>query len=137
VDNYLHEAAQANNPPSRSLYDPDGDGTRLASLGVHEHWNNAVEKKYSRNLGKSEGIELVMPALTVADGRVQNLTKGTKYNYIRHAVQEANEGDVIVASPGVYQETVSFNGKAMTVQSEDPTNSAVVAATVIQGATGP
>jgi 20S proteasome alpha/beta subunit len=24
-----------------------------------EHWNNAIEKKYSRNLGKQEGIELV------------------------------------------------------------------------------
>jgi hypothetical protein len=24
-----------------------------------EHWNNAMEKKYSRNLGKNYGIELV------------------------------------------------------------------------------
>ena len=32
---------------------------RLASLGVHEHWNNLQEKKYSRNLGVGEGIELV------------------------------------------------------------------------------
>jgi uncharacterized protein (DUF362 family) len=59
VDNYLHEAALAAKPPSGTVYDPDGDGTRLSSLGVHEHWNNAAEKKYSRNLGKSEGIELV------------------------------------------------------------------------------
>ena len=28
-------------------------------MGVHEHWNNATDKKYSRNLGKGEGIELV------------------------------------------------------------------------------
>ena len=59
VDNYLHEAALAGNPPSGTVYDPDGAGARLSSLGVHEHWNNATEKKYSRNLGKSEGIELV------------------------------------------------------------------------------
>jgi len=59
VDNYLHEAALAGNPPSGTVYDPDGGGARLSSLGVHEHWNNAEEKKYSRNLGKSEGIELV------------------------------------------------------------------------------
>jgi hypothetical protein len=32
---------------------------RLSSLGVHEHWNNAQEKKYSRNLGQGQGIELV------------------------------------------------------------------------------
>jgi hypothetical protein len=31
----------------------------LKSLGVHEHWNSAIEKKYSRNLGTGNGIELV------------------------------------------------------------------------------
>jgi hypothetical protein len=59
ADNYLHEAALANNPPSGTLYDPNGTGKPLASLGVHEHWNNPKEKKYSRNLGKKDGIELV------------------------------------------------------------------------------
>jgi hypothetical protein len=133
VDNYLHEAAQADNPPSRVGYDPDGDGTRLASLGVHEHWNNPTDRKYSRNLGSGTGIELVVPPLTVAEGPVENTTKGTRYNYMRHAVQEATDGDVIVAAPGTYRETVSFQGKALTIRSQDPFDPAVVAATVIQG----
>jgi uncharacterized protein (DUF362 family) len=61
VDDYLHEAALASNPPSGTFYDPDHAQPvkRLASLGVHEHWNNAKEKKYSRNLGLGKGIELV------------------------------------------------------------------------------
>jgi hypothetical protein len=61
ADDYLHEAALADHPPSGTFYDPDHatGSTRLASLGVHEHWNNAQEKQYSRNLGKGEGIELV------------------------------------------------------------------------------
>ncbi|MBN1999970.1 DUF362 domain-containing protein [candidate division KSB1 bacterium] len=59
VDNYLHEAALANNPPSGTKYDPEQDGSTLTSLGVHEHWNNAQEKMYSRNLGTGNGIELV------------------------------------------------------------------------------
>jgi hypothetical protein len=58
-DNYLHEAAMANKPPSGTAYDPQGDGTTLESLGVHEHWNNAKDRKYSRNLGTGNGIELV------------------------------------------------------------------------------
>jgi hypothetical protein len=58
-DNYLHEAALAENPPSGTIYDPQGDGTKLASLGVHEHWNNPKDKQYSRNLGTGDGIELV------------------------------------------------------------------------------
>jgi hypothetical protein len=59
VDNYLHEAAQADHPPSGIVYDPNGAGKPLASLGVHEHWNNPKDRKYSRNLGKKDGIELV------------------------------------------------------------------------------
>lgn len=59
VDNYLHEAAQAGSPPSGAFYDPGSTGSSLASLGVHEHWNNATNRLYSRNLGRSEGIELI------------------------------------------------------------------------------
>ncbi len=59
VDNYLHEAALADRPPSGTVYDPENDGTPLESLGVHEHWNNAIDRQYSRNLGTGEGIELI------------------------------------------------------------------------------
>ena len=60
VDNYLHEMAVAHQPPSKTVYDPAKSGKALASMGVHEHWNNATDKKYSRNLGsKGTGIELV------------------------------------------------------------------------------
>jgi hypothetical protein len=62
ADRHLHEAALANDPPSGTVYKPDG--VRLQSLGVHEHWNNATDKKYSRNLGIGKGIELV----TIAAG---------------------------------------------------------------------
>ena len=59
TDDYLHEAAEANNPPSTTFYDPEKDGTRVQSLGVHEHWNNPTDKQYSRNLGTGDGIELL------------------------------------------------------------------------------
>jgi hypothetical protein len=55
VDNYLHESALAHAPPSGVKYAPAG--TQLESLGTHEHWN--ADKKYSRNLGTGDGIELV------------------------------------------------------------------------------
>lgn len=59
VENYLHEAAQVSNPPSGTRYE-DGLGHPVAEpLGVHEHWNNARDKQYGRNLGKKEGIELI------------------------------------------------------------------------------
>ncbi|HKK41786.1 MAG TPA: DUF362 domain-containing protein, partial [Bacteroidales bacterium] len=58
-DQYLFEAAQAGNPPSGTRYDPERTNTSVSSLGVMEHWNNKEEKKYSRNMGKDNGIELV------------------------------------------------------------------------------
>ena len=62
AEDYLHEAALADAPPSGTFYDPghEGDVTPLNSLGVHEHWNNPIDKQYSRNLGAPEGIELIL-----------------------------------------------------------------------------
>ncbi|MCM1083920.1 MAG: DUF362 domain-containing protein [Clostridium sp.] len=57
-ENYLHEAGLVGAAPSGIVYD-NGNGIPLTNLGVHEHWNNSTEKKYSRNLGKEEGIELI------------------------------------------------------------------------------
>lgn len=59
TDDFLHQAADETQWPSGITYDPEGDGTKLNSLGVHEHWNNANDMEYSQNLGSGEGIELV------------------------------------------------------------------------------
>ena len=64
AEDYLHEEALADAPPSGTFYDPEKSGLRLTSLGVHEHWNNAIDRKYSRNLGQTNGIELVYTKLT-------------------------------------------------------------------------
>jgi Uncharacterized conserved protein len=55
-DNFLHEAAAGTNKEF-GPYKPNGK--LIGSLGVHEHWNNAKDKQYSRNLHSSgKGIEL-------------------------------------------------------------------------------
>ena len=69
AEDYLHEAALANNPPSGTFYDPDKDGQRMSSLGVHEHWDDVAHKRYSRNLGTGNGIELVR--LTYDSGAIR------------------------------------------------------------------
>jgi hypothetical protein len=66
-DQYLFEAAMAGNPPSAAKYDPQRDNTPVASLGVMEHWNNATDKQYSRNLGKKVGIELIKRSISSKD----------------------------------------------------------------------
>jgi hypothetical protein len=59
VDDFLHQAASSENWPTGLIYDPEKDGSPLpVSMGTHEHWNNAIDKQYSRNLGGTSGIEL-------------------------------------------------------------------------------
>lgn len=75
VENYIHEAASAGQPPSGHFYDPENDGTRLSSLGVHEHWNNATNKQYSKNLGIGDGIELVHNNFSTSATGVKSIEK--------------------------------------------------------------
>jgi len=55
----LHQASDTTLWPAGIKYDPNNTGIHLKSLGTHEHWNNATEMKYSRNLGLNTGIELM------------------------------------------------------------------------------
>lgn len=59
TDDYLHQAADTTNWPAGIRYDPENDGTVLASLGTHEHWDDSLHRQYSGNLGTGQGIELV------------------------------------------------------------------------------
>ena len=59
IADYLLQCASADYWPDSIYYDPEADGNVLESLGVFEHWNNAYDKKYSRNLGTGNGIELI------------------------------------------------------------------------------
>lgn len=59
VNDYMKQAADPDEWPEGIIYDPEGDGSPITSLGVYEHWNNATDMQYSRNLGTGNGIELV------------------------------------------------------------------------------
>lgn len=50
---------------------------------------------------------------------------------IQIAIQVAQPFDTIIVAPGTYFEAISFSGKVIVVQSEDPTNPNVVADTII------
>jgi hypothetical protein len=65
VDDYLYQAADPKNWPAGITYDPNNDGVPLKSLGTEEHWNNAIDKQYSRNLSPDgKGIELYTGKIT-------------------------------------------------------------------------
>ncbi len=54
-------------------------------------------------------------------------------NPLQAQIDAAADGDVIVVEPGVYEGSLFFKGKNITLTSTDPTDSAVVDATVLQG----
>lgn len=79
VDDYLHQAADNTNWPDGLVYNPDGKGN-LKSLGVHEHWNDAVNKQYSRNLGQDKGIELKKISGKVVSATTMNNVASVNFN---------------------------------------------------------
>ncbi len=72
-------------------------------------------------------------AYSVAEGPVQNLTTGKRYDHIQHAIDAATDGDVIMVPEGTYDEKIRFKGKSVVVTSADAEDPAVRAATVIRG----
>jgi parallel beta-helix repeat protein len=63
--------------------------------------------------------------------RVHNVEKDKWYATIQAAINDAADGNTIVAYPGSYQECIDFVGKAITVRSSDPNDWDIVDKTVI------
>ena len=64
---------------------------------------------------------------------IQNLNKKYFYDTIQDAIDDANNSDVIELPQRTYTENIDFLGKAITLQSRDPYNPDVAAATIIEG----
>ena len=90
IADYLKQCASSDFWPNGIQYDPEGDGTPMESLGVFEHWNNPTDRKYSRNLGTGEGIELVYD-----NGSSLGITSSTLK-------------DISIAAPNPFSSTTSF-----------------------------
>jgi beta propeller repeat protein len=70
---------------------------------------------------------------SIHDGVIENVTTGQRYDYIQHAISDAEAGSEIVVPVGVHDEELNFVGKAITVRSTAPDDPAVVAATIFTG----
>ncbi len=58
------------------------------------------------------------------------------YQTIQEAINKSWHGDTVVVKPGTYRERVLFNGRRVTLRSEDPDDPTVVQNTVITGQPG-
>ena len=97
-----------------------------------EHYGETpveFEATYSDHLPVFSNIYSVIQNV---DGPVENVTKAIRYDYIQHAIIDAQPGDEIVTEPGIYYENINFAGKNITLTSIDPDDPNVVARTVIR-----
>jgi len=49
------------------------------------------------------------------------------YATIQQAIDDSNDGDVIIVDPGTYSENINFSGKNIVLTSADPNNPEIVA----------
>jgi len=77
------------------------------------------------------GLFLSISVLTSAADR----TVPDQYGSIQAAIDNCNDGDTVIVSPGIYtgdgNRDIDFNGRAITVRSSDPGDPGIVAATII------
>lgn len=92
TNDYLVQAADPANWPNGITYDPENDGTPITSLGVYEHWDSPVTRRYTRNLGTGDGIEL---------------TYSTTYSDQTYAVERTVEK--VTVTPNPFSQSLSFN----------------------------
>ncbi|MBN2180907.1 MAG: right-handed parallel beta-helix repeat-containing protein, partial [Sedimentisphaerales bacterium] len=71
------------------------------------------------------------PALTVTR-LVPN-----EYTTIQAAIDDCNDGDTVIVSPGTYLEKINFNGRNITLTGTDPDDPKIVATTTIKSPSPP
>jgi len=84
ADDHILQAADSSYWPKGIRYDPEKDGTIIGSLGVCEHWNNPIDKQYTRNLGTGSGIEFVFVNKTVTAVREHVATDVQSFSLLQN-----------------------------------------------------
>lgn len=106
-----------------------GDGSTGSGCKVTHTFTSPGDYAVRLTITTEHGQEAsVTHTVHVAEG----LVVPTVYPTIQAAIDAAKDGDVIVVLPGTYHENSNFLGKAITVQSTDPSDPSVVDATVLQ-----
>ena len=106
------------------------DGASASGTKVQYTFTNPGDYSVTLTITTEHGQEAsVKHTVHVAAG----LVVPAVYPTIQAAIDAAKDGDVVVVLPGTYHENINFLGKAITVQSTDPSNPDVVDTTVIDG----
>jgi hypothetical protein len=122
VDDFLHQAASSEYWPIGIIYDPENDSTPLPpSMGVHEHWNNGVDKQYTKNLGGDSGIELTyshigsVVGMEIDEVDQSNGMLNLQQNYPNPFQRTTTITYNLASSAQVHMRIYDISGKLMTI----------------------
>src|SRR2546425_830321 len=76
-------------------------------------------------------VAVLIVAISSASGRAAVLHVPGDFPAIQSAINNSQNGDVILVSPGVYNENINFRGKAITLTSTNAGDPNVVRSTII------
>jgi len=77
-------------------------------------------------------LSLVLLSVAIRQAPAETRLVPADYATIQQAINDSNDGDMVIVAPGTYQENINFLGKNIVVTSADPNNPEVVATTIIR-----
>jgi hypothetical protein len=77
-------------------------------------------------------LSLILFSVATMPTRAETRLVPADYATIQQAINDSNNGDVVIVAPGTYVENINFLGKNIVVTSTDPNNPEVVATTIIR-----
>ncbi|MBN2592123.1 MAG: hypothetical protein JXA81_01350, partial [Sedimentisphaerales bacterium] len=78
-------------------------------------------------------LSLTLLSIVFTPAQAETRLVPADYATIQQAIDDSNDGDVIVVGPGTYYENINFSGKNIVVTGTNPDDSEIVAATIIDG----
>jgi len=77
-------------------------------------------------------LSLILLSVAIRQAAAETRLVPADYATIQQAINDSNDGDVVIVAPGTYQENINFLGKNIVVTSTDPNNPEVVDTTIIR-----
>jgi hypothetical protein len=102
------------------------------STPTDSNWNAACDLEPDNKID-FEDLMLFAMNYGKEEPPVNNITQDTYYATIQEAIDASTSGDEIVVSPGTYYENITLNARSIILRSVDPSDPAIVSATVIDG----
>ena len=78
-------------------------------------------------------MSLALLSIATTHAQAETRFVPAQYATIQQAIDDSNDGDVVIVEAGTYRENINFSGKNIVVSSRYPNDPEIVAATILDG----